>query len=445
MEDTSTSQLESTHRVVSFPRWEELLPHQALTLRSPQRFKVLVWHRRARKTTTALVEMVKQAHLRVGVYWHLFPTYTEAKDAVWRDPQMLFRIIPEELVAKYNQQELVVYFKNGSIMQLKGADDPDALRGPGPLGIVFDEFDTMKYEAWGVMEPVLRANGGWAWFIGTYKGKKNLYRLYQRGQGDNKEWYSSMLKASESGIIDQDQLAEAKAGMSEALYAQEFECDPLEGEGIVFRGTKEIATATPHTPLPEHVYVMGVDLAKYQDWTDISVFDRQTNAEVYHDRFQQIEWPFQKKRIKAVHDHYNHALVRLDATGVGDPIADDLARDGVSVDPFKITSQSKKELIEKLVISIEQKSIRILPVQQVIDEFESFSYGLSPTGQVTYQAPQGFHDDAVISKALAIYDLFPKYKVRTEPEKTPMQQAFEKQKEEFYGEVAELSEEWSHQ
>src|SRR3989304_1603471 len=112
-----------------FPPWDELAPHQREALQAPQRFKVLVWHRRARKTTTAIIELVKQSQIRVGVYWHIFPTYSEAKDAVWRDPKMLFRIMPERIVSKTNESELVVYFKNGSILQLKGADDPDALRG----------------------------------------------------------------------------------------------------------------------------------------------------------------------------------------------------------------------------------------------------------------------------------------------------------------------------
>ena len=83
------------------------------------------------------MEIVKQAHLKRGVYWHIFPTKTEAKDAIWRDPNMLFNILPERLIEKVNEVEMVVYFKNGSVLQLKGADDPDYLRGAGPVGVVF--------------------------------------------------------------------------------------------------------------------------------------------------------------------------------------------------------------------------------------------------------------------------------------------------------------------
>ena len=183
-------------------------------------------------------------------------------------------------------------------MQLKGANEPDTLRGSGPLGVVFDEFAKMKYEAWGIVEPILRANGGWAWFVGTPKGKNHLFQLYTRGQEGQKEWISGLLKASQSGIIEQEQLEASRQTMRQALYNQEWECEFLEGEGSVFRGVREVAGATPEEPKDGHIYVVGVDLAKYRDFTVIAVYDRATNEQVYQDRFQTIEWPFQKKRIK---------------------------------------------------------------------------------------------------------------------------------------------------
>lgn len=382
-----------------------------------------MWHRRARKTTTALTELIKQALYRKGVYWHIFPTYSEAKDAVWRTPDMLFRILPAELISRTNEQELVVYLKNGSIIQLKGADDPDALRGAGPVGIVFDEFAKVKPDAWMVIEPILRANDGWAWFIGTPKGKNHLHQFFQRGQQDSLEWKSWLLKASTSGIIKPDQLLESRKSMSQADYNQEWECEFLEGLGSVFRGVRNVADAVLHKPLDGHLYVIGVDLAKVNDYTVLTVYDRKTNAQVYQDRFQTIEWPFQKKRIKALSDHYNHALCILDATGLGDPIADDLIRAGVPVEPVKISEQSKKDLIEKLSIWIEQKRIHILPIEETLTEFDNFNYEIGETGKIRYGAPTGFHDDIVISHALAVSSLQPLYKENYEKPKTNVQRA----------------------
>jgi hypothetical protein len=352
----------------------------------------------------------------------VFPTRTEAKDAVWKDPRMLFRVISPRLIERTNETELTIYLKCGSVIILKGADDPDSLRGAGPLGVVLDEYGTMKPEAWMVIEPILRANGGWAWFIGTPKGKNHFYTMYLRGLEGHHQWKSYLLKASTSGIIPLDELAESKKSMAQADYNQEWECDFLEGQGAVFRNVRAACTAKEELPIAGHVYVMGVDLAKVQDWTVITVYDRATNAQVYQDRFQTLEWPFQKARIKACFERYNKALVLLDATGVGDPIADDLLRMGVSVEPYKFTESSKKDLIEKLSIWIEQKKIKLINRDDTLFEFDNFSYEIGPTGKIRYQARNGLHDDIVISHALAAFSLGPIFKQELPEKPTVIQE-----------------------
>ena len=337
---------------------------------------------------------------------------------------MLFDIIPDSLIARKNETELVVYFKNGSIYQLKGSDDPDALRGPNPFGVVFDEFDTQKTDAWGVVEPIIRANGGWVWFVGTPRGKQKLFEFYHRGLEGHKEWKSWLLKASESGIVPLEQLEESRKSMSETLYNQEWECEFIEAAGSVFRNVQACMTSKPEAPKVDHLYVMGVDLAKVKDWTVIRVYDRDGNNLVYSDRFQTLEWPFQKMKIAAVAKHYNKATVILDATGLGDPIADDLIRVQVNVVPFKISEPTKKDIIEKLSIWIEQRKIRLLPSKYSLFEYENYSYKLGPTGKVIYGARQGFHDDVVMADALAVWHLNPVYMPDLVKEPSPTQLAF---------------------
>lgn len=431
---------------VLYPPTHLLLPHQLEVMQNnPQRFKTIVWHRRARKTTTAIYELVKQAHMRQGVYWHVFPTYSEAKDAVWRDPQMIGRIIPPEMIVDKNNSELFIRFRNNSILKLVGADNPDSLRGAGPVGCVLDEFATMKFEAWEIIEPILRANGGWCWFIGTPKGKNHLYDFYQRGQGGHSEWGSWLLDGEHSGIISQEQLAEMRRSMTQKMYAQEIMCSFLESEGTVFRGVREAMTSQPEAPKPQHIYVMGVDLAKVTDFTVLTVYDRMNNSQVYQDRFQTLEWPFQKAKIATIAKHYNNALTIIDATGIGDPIADDLTRIGVAIEPFKITEQTKKDLIEKLSIWIEQKKCTLLPIQESTLEFDNFSYEIGPTGKIRYNARQGYHDDIVISHALAIHSLTPIVPNLITEEQTPIQRYKRSLIQQRIGDQRNQSSEWDQQ
>ena len=354
---------------------------------------------------------MRQALLRPGIYWHVFPTYGEGKDTAWRDPHMLFDIIPEQLIARKNESELIVYFKNGSIYQIKGADQPDRLRGPNPYGVVLDEFDTMKFEAWtDIIEPIIRINQGWVWFVGTYKGKLKLYEFQQRGSkiSNFDEWKSWVLSAKDSGIMNPLELEKARQSMPAAKFNQELLCIPMEAEGSVFRHVREAAIATPEKPKAEHLYVMGLDLAKVQDFTVISIWDRSTNAQVYQDRFQTLEWPFQKKRIYEVAKYYNNALISADGTGIGDPIVDDLSRMGLAVEPVHITEPIKKEMIEKLSLSIETRRISLIPLQESLFEYDNFAYEIGMSGRIKYGARDGFHDDIVLSHALAVYHLLPR-------------------------------------
>ena len=150
---------------------------------------------------------------------------------------------------------------------------------------------------------------------------------------------------------------------------------------------------------------MGVDLGKHEDFTVLTIIDKWNNNVVYWDRFKEIDYPFQKARIKAVALRYNNARIIVDSTGVGEPIRDDLSREGLFVDDFKFTNKSKKELIEKLSIFIEQKMLYIPPKDELTDELKAFGYHLTDSGNVVYKAPQGLHDDSVISLALSVWGL----------------------------------------
>lgn len=402
-----------------------LLSHQKLAIEVPKRFKTLVWHRRSRKTTTAIIELVRQSMRIKGVYWHVFPTYGEAKDAVWRDPNMLFNIVPPSFIKKRNETDLLLEMVNGSLIQLQSADNPASLLGSNPVGAVLDEFAQMNYEVWSrVLEPIVRANNGWVWFVGTPQGKNHLWKHYQMGLKENPEWWSSLMTADKSGIIEPKQLANAKESMTASLFSQEMMCNFLENEGTVFRGVREASCAHPLPPQTEHLYVAGVDLAKVTDWTVISIFDRRTNHQVYQDRFQTIEYPFQKKRIIEIMRAYNNARVIIDATGVGDPVADDLARSGLSIEPIKITPTFKKEMIEKLSIWIEQKRCAIIPLDESFREYDNFSYTIGASGTIRYQAREGEHDDIVTSHALAVYGLNPIYKVVESKTPSLLRQAY---------------------
>lgn len=380
--------------------------HQMPIINNPARFKVVVWHRKAHKTTLAINELIRWANAVPGVYWYVAPFYGEAKDTIWLDPQMLAKYCPPEIWDKRNKGELYIPFPNGSIIHLKGADNPDSLRGPNPMGVILDEYATMKPEIWtGIVQPIMTANPkGWTWFMGTPKGKNDLWTKLQYAK-DNSNWFSSVLKASESGIITKDSLDEAKKTSTEAFYAQEYECSFNEGAGAFFRRVRE-NLYDGNSGLPEYGdFQLGVDLAKYQDFTVITPFNLNTFRAYPQDRFNQIDWNLQKARIEATALRYK-ARVKIDATGVGDPVVEDLKARGLNIsddDAIKFTEVSRMNLLNNLAMLLEQDKIQIPNDQGLIDELESFQYSLSPLGKIKVGAPESMHDDRVMSLALAVH------------------------------------------
>lgn len=260
---------------------------------------------------------------------------------------------------------------------------------------------------------------------GTPKGKGLFYNLYQRGlDPEQPNFQSFTFSTFDNPYVPVELIKEDMKSMPQRVIDQEIYAHFLEDTGVVFRGVTGVATLDPsnierNKPIDGHIYVIGCDLAKVQDFTVLTVYDRRTNDQVCQMRFNQLEWSFQKEKIKMLSDRYNHALIMMDSTGVGEPIFDDLSRAGVPVEGVHFTNEIKKNLIEKLATWIEQKQCRMLNLEETINELNSFTYDYSEkTGRIMYNAPVGFHDDIVISHALAIWGLQPLLERKEEPEKS---------------------------
>ena len=143
------------------------------------------------------------------------------------------------------------------------------------------------------------------------------------------------------------------------------------------------------------------DLVKHTDFTVLVAMDRKSGQCLEMDRFNHLDWPVQKERIIAFYRRYNGLLV-LDATGIGDPVYDDLCHVIPRIEPVKLTSVSKSQLIQRLVVAVEQKQIGWPAAWEVLtDELKRYEYQITPSGNITYNAPAGYHDDCVIALALA--------------------------------------------
>jgi len=189
-----------------------------------QRWAVIVAHRRCGKTVACINEIIYKAlteNKENAIYAYIAPYYSQAKTIAW-DYLMRFT---EPVRAKHNIAELWVELITGAKIRLFGADNPDNLRGLGLCGVVLDEYADMKPSLWGsVIRPLLTDRNGWATFIGTPKGHNGFFDIYNHALQD-KDWYAKILRASQTGIIPEDELKDAAKMMTGGQYRAEFECD----------------------------------------------------------------------------------------------------------------------------------------------------------------------------------------------------------------------------
>lgn len=189
---------------------------------------VSVWHRRAGKDKTFINLLTKEAFKRVGSYYYIFPTYNQGRKILWngmdRDGFPFLGHIPPAVRTGTNKTEMLVTLRNGSLIQIVGSDNIDSIVGTNPVGCVFSEYALQDPRGWDFIRPILRENGGWAFFNFTPRGHNHGYRLYQMAQ-ENESWFCERLTIDDTGVLTAEDIqAERDEGMDEDLIQQEYYC-----------------------------------------------------------------------------------------------------------------------------------------------------------------------------------------------------------------------------
>ena len=212
--------------------------HQAYLHRQidNHRWNVLVCHRRFGKTVCMINHLIRSAllsKLNNPRFAYIAPTFKQAKSIAWDYMKQFTAKIPH---TKFNETELRVDLPNGSRITLLGSESPDGLRGIYLDGCVIDEYANVNSKLFPeIIRPALSDRKGYCVFIGTPMGmNNNFYELYQHAQGAE-DWFNYKAKASDTKIVDNDELVKAKEVMGEKKYLQEFECDWIANiEGAVY-------------------------------------------------------------------------------------------------------------------------------------------------------------------------------------------------------------------
>lgn len=300
------------------------LPHphrkQVEFMRSPARFKVLTWGRRSGKSLGLALYTMLKALEKPGNYYIIAPTYTQAKQIYWND--LLKVNIPGAIIKETNESELYIEFQQvnyqletaailgydissdhsqaplPSRIYLKGANNPDSLRGVSLSGAVLDEFAFFQYanDTWRkIIRPALADQQGWAVFSSTPDGVHNAFfdivELAKRRTAEgSKAWFYSHATMLDNVSIAhrQQEWQETKDEYSREgkidEWVQEWEAKFTTPSSLVYNEfDDQIHVINPNQiPRDNMTYAIGMDFGLKDPFAVVFVaIDKDNNWYVY--------------------------------------------------------------------------------------------------------------------------------------------------------------------
>lgn len=380
-------------------------PHakQRLIYDCPSRFIVARCGRRFGKSKFIPVKRLKTM-LGGGPVAYFAPTYKMLKH-YWRETKLLLAPVTKHVSTQDHRLELI----GGGSYDMWSLDNPDAARGQKYGAIDVDEAAMIPEleEAWNaVLRPTIMDFTGDAGFWSTPKGMNYFHTLASRGSDDNyPDWSEFHFTSYDNPYIEPSEIDDLKADTPEDIVKQEIYAEFISGEGAVFRNitanlTKEATTPEAHKG---HVIVAGVDWGQVNDFTAISIVCETCKRELELDRFNQIDWEFQRTRLLAAMDRWDVKFTLAEENSIGSPnleALDKLTKRRVA--GFMTTAQTKPPLIQSLALALEQEEFKWMDVPVATRELEAYEAKRNEmTNRIQYSAPQGFHDDTVIARCLA--------------------------------------------
>lgn len=333
------------------------------------------------------------------------PVYSQAKKVF---TELTNTIAETGLTKSVNKSELTITFINGSVLYFRSGEREDTLRGYTLTYLVIDEAAYIKDNVWTeVLRPTVLVHGKKVLFISTPKGKNWFHTVAMRGNSQEYPQYKTFYATSfDSPFITKEELEEAKLSLPENIYRQEILAEFIDDGGEVFANLALTTIMTQYTKQETtEKYYAGLDFGRQNDYTVLIILNSKGEMVDFY-RERQKSWDIIISEVLAKLRKWK-AIGYAEVNSIGDVLYETLKKQYSSIQPFVTNNESKQNMIEDLIMGMNENKIK-LPSQtlnpDLYNELSVFTYEYSPkTRKVKYRAPNGFHDDCVISLALAYH------------------------------------------
>lgn len=361
------------------------------------RFILLMCGRRWGKTLFGVERACRKLVKGGNVGWFA-PQSTYAAEA-WRELRR--RLSP--LAVRISEQEKRIELVNGAVLEVWSLhDNQDPARGREYDLVIIDEAGLvaeLDYIWQTAIEPTLVVRRGSALFLGTPKGQRTSFvRMHsEAATGDDPDWWADNAPSIENPAVPPDEVERARKraernGTMGLFYQEYFGIPADDGSNPI--GYTAIARAIADEPSKHPTVCYGVDLARAVDHTVVIGLDAAGHWTECH-RFQ-AGWRETRQRV---YDIIGKTPTVVDATGVGDPIVEDLLEAGCDVHRFVFSPASRRRLVQELVTAFHSDRMKI-PGGWLKAELESLGVEELASGP-RYAVPRGMHDDGIMALGLA--------------------------------------------
>lgn len=228
-----------------------------------------------------------------------------------------------------------------------------------------------------------------------------FHDLYEKGLNNEKDYKSYKRSSYDNPLLDKTEIDDIKNEVPESTFRQHINADFLSLSELPIPNIDECATAQIEDFYKSSwsPYVMGLDLAKHNDYTVITVGRR--GHIVYFERFNKLSWPIQEEMILSIAKKYNAEII-MDSTGIGDVVYDHLLNKGLRIEPipYNFSEASRKQLLDMLILRMSYKNLSYPDIPVIKSELKSMRWVITRSGKAKLKVPGSKHDDCIFSIAL---------------------------------------------
>lgn len=358
------------------------------------------------KTVFAEIMMIEYLCIPHTFNAYISPTFAQGKKVFAELTQLLDGT---GIIKKANAADLKIESVYGATLKFFSMESPTSIRGNTVSGIlVMDEaaffptqLSTGEDPYYNVIFPIIKARKPKVLVISTPNGRQGMYYdLYLKAFNGEKGYYQLTATIYDDDLITNEEIEELKRGYPPLAFKQEFEVEFLDNALTVF---PNFSTCFDGRYDGGKCWI-GIDPSSVgDDNTIVSIINTEGQVKQY-----KVDGTLDQKydRIAKIINDYHPQATYIENNSIGEVMANDIKKKLIRKSnfyTFTTTNETKKQYISLLAVDIANNAIHFEEDNRLLySELSTFTFKLTKTGNITYAAKEGYHDDTVTSLGVCL-------------------------------------------